>query len=154
MCCTAVQLFCYSEARTLVETCDSMSVKITCLLGCDAMWVGRQGKCIKGICCQSRCYSHWNWKVAYSEATGRSPVDGGCDGTWGVPFSVPSERLLGRVSVRAEMQSKWWPAAEVAYTYHTLHMQIKLGRWQKESVHNHQLFHIYLPNNFVMSQPM
>jgi hypothetical protein len=76
----------------------------------------------------------------------------GEDGIWGILFSLPSERLLGRVSVCAEMQSRWWPAAEVAYAYHTLCTQIKLGRWQKGSVYNHQLFHIYLPNNYVICQ--
>jgi len=30
-------LFCYSEAGTLVETCDLMSVKSTSLLGCDVI---------------------------------------------------------------------------------------------------------------------
>jgi len=33
-CCT---LFCYCDTRTLVETWDLMSLKITSLLGCDAM---------------------------------------------------------------------------------------------------------------------
>jgi len=31
--------------------------------------------------------------VKVAEATERSPVDGGCDGTWGILISLPSERF-------------------------------------------------------------
>jgi hypothetical protein len=42
--------------------------------------------------------------------------------------SLFHQRLLGSVGIHTEMQSEWWPAAEVAYTYHTHHMLIKLGK--------------------------
>jgi len=147
---TAVLLLWYSEARTLVKHATWCQWRL--LLTLDVMPCSSldMGKCFGGIYCQSQCYSHWRWKVACTEATERSPVDGGCDGTWGISISLPSERLLGRVGIHVEMESEWWPAAEVAYTYHTHHTQVKLGELQKGSVHNRQLFYIYLPHYFVM----